>query len=384
MVVGFSVNGDFTSPDGGLTPAFLFRDGMPPGARGELGPGYATPPPGGSPRIAPDFLLQNHVNSYAHQYNLTIQKELRGGMLFEAAYLGNLGHKIGGPPLSQNMIPLVNGRGPAAQNQRLRPFPQYTDVTLLNPPLGNSSYHAMNLKLEKRYANGLNFLMNYTWSKFLDDVQANNELGGVTNNGYTHIELRKLDKSYSGNDLRHRYVGSAVYDLPWGPKRGRPMASPVLDAIAGDWGFGVVAEFRTGSPYGVVEQTNLTNTFSAGQRPNLLRDPAIDTSHSRGDMIASYFDVSAFQAPGVGVFGSAARDVGFGPGFMGLDASVHKRWPIKERFNLQFRGDFFNVPNRPNFANPNTSRGRADFGRISSILVGSTGRRIQLGLRLEF
>jgi hypothetical protein len=384
MILGFSRNGDFTSPDGGLTPAFLFRNGMPSTEREPLGPGFGTPPPGGSPRVTADFILQDQVNSYAHQYNYTIQKELRGGMLFEAAYLGNLGHKLGGPNLSQNMIPLVDGRGPAAQNQRLRPFPQFTDVVMLNAPVGNSSYHAMNLKLEKRYSNGLNFLMNYTWSKFLDDVQANNELGGVTNNGYTHIERRKLDKSYSGNDIRRRYVASAVYDLPWGVRRGRPLGNAFLNAVAGDWGLGTVAEFRTGTPYGAIEQTNLSNTFSAGVRPNLLRDPAINTSRGRGEMIAGYFDVTAFQAPGAGNFGNAAREVGFGPGFVGLDGSIHKRWPIKERFNLQFRADFFNALNRPNFANPNTSRGRADFGRISSILVGSTGRRIQLGLRLEF
>ena len=67
-------------------------------------------------------------------------------MLFEAAYLGNLGHKIGGPNVNINQIPLVNGRGPAAQSQTARPFPQYNNVMLVSPPWGNSTYHALNVK----------------------------------------------------------------------------------------------------------------------------------------------------------------------------------------------------------------------------------------------
>ncbi len=366
LALGFSLNSNFASPDGGLTPAFPLKDGMPSGAREQLGPGFGAVRVGQSARSAPDFILQNHVNAYAHQYNLTLQRELRGNLLAEVAYVANLGHKVGGPNLSYNQIPLVDGRGPARQDQRLRPFPQFSDVILDTPPNGNSTYHALNLKLEKRFSHGLNFLMVYTWSKFLDDVEANNELGGEANNGYQHIELRKLDKSYSGNDIRHRYVVSAVKDLPHG------------------FGVGLVAEFRSGPPYGVVEQVNLTNTFSAGQRPNLVRDPNLGGGRTRGEMVARYFDTDAFQAPGVGVFGNAARNIGFGPGFIGLDVSAHKRWSLGERARLLLRGDFFNLPNRPNFSSPELYRGRADFGRIGSLLPGATGRLIQLGGRLEF
>lgn len=384
LVQGFSLNANFSSPDGGLTPPFLFKNGMPAGQREPIGLGFGAVRVGQAARTAPDFLLQNHVNAYAHQWNLTLQRELRGRLLVEATYLANLGHKVGGANMSQNMIPLVNGRGPARQDQRLRPFPQFGDINLLAPPLGNSAYHALNLKLEKRYSGGLNVLMNYTWSKFLDDVEANNELGGEANNGYQHIELRGLDKSYSGNDIRHRYVASAVYELPFGKGRKRPIASGVLEALAGGWGLGLMAEFRSGVPYGVVEQTNLSNAYSHGQRPNLLRDPRITRARSRGEMIDRYFDTDAFQAPGVSVFGNAARNVGFGPGCIGIDMSANKQWRFGEKLRLQLRGDFFNLPNRPNFDNPGLNRGRADFGRIAALLAGATGRLAQISLRLEF
>ncbi|MBK7927724.1 MAG: hypothetical protein IPJ98_09590 [Bryobacterales bacterium] len=99
--------------------------------------------------------------------------------------------------------------------------------------MGQFHYHALNVKVEKRYSNGLNFLMNYTWSKFLDDVEAGNEVAGGEGNGYTHISLRNLDKSYSGNDLRHRVIASSVYELPIGKGRSVNVDNAVANAIAG-------------------------------------------------------------------------------------------------------------------------------------------------------
>jgi hypothetical protein len=382
LIAGFSLNGNFTSTDGGFTRAFAFRDGMPAIVREPLGPGFGAVAFGAAPRFAPDFIQQDHVSPYSHQYNFTIQKELFGNLLFEAAYIANLSHKLGGQNLNVNQIPLVNGRGPATQSQTARPFPHFNNVTLLSPPWGNSTYHALNLKIEKRYSNGLNFLANYTWSKFLDDVEANNEVAGGEGNGYTHISLRNLDKSYSGNDIRHRLIASSVYEIPVGKGRRLSITNPFANAIVGGWAIGVVAEFRAGAPWGVTELTNTTNTFSASQRPNLSCSPILDSSRPRSDYLAQYFDTSCFSAPGTGIFGNAARNLGFGPGYAGIDASVTKRWALTERYGLQFRSDFYNVPNRPNFASPASARGRGDFGRINSTI--GTGRQIQLSLRFEF
>ncbi|HYI94526.1 MAG TPA: TonB-dependent receptor [Bryobacteraceae bacterium] len=382
FISGFSLNGSFNSPDGGLTQAFFLRDGMPAITRPEIGPGFGAVRVGQAPVLSPDYLQQDHVNPYAHQYNFTIQKEVGGSMLMEVAYLGNLGHKLGGPNVNINQIPLVNGRGPAAQSQTARPFPQYNNVMLVSPPWGNSTYHALNVKLEKRYSAGLNFLVNYTWSKFLDDVEGNGELAGSEGNGYTHIERRAYDKSYSGNDIRHRVIGSTVYELPVGKNRRMDISNPILNAVIGGWSLGFVAELRSGAPWGAIEQTNLTNTFSAANRPNLVCDSALDSGRSRAEMVAMYFNTSCFTAPPAREFGNAARNVGFGPGFIGIDSSLTKRWELTETWRFQFRGDFLNLPNRANFNVPNTVRGRGDFGRITSTI--GTGRQIQLSARLEF
>jgi hypothetical protein len=213
-------------------------------------------------------------------------------------------------------------------------------------------------------------------------VEANNEVAGGEGNGYTHISLRSLDKSYSGNDIRHRLVASTVYEIPVGKGRRLGIENSVANAIVGGWAIGAVAEFRSGAPWGVIEQTNTTNTYSAAQRPNVSCDPNIDGSRSRDQYLAQYFNTSCFSAPGTGIFGNAARNLGFGPGYVGIDASVTKRWSFTERYALQFRSDFYNVPNRPNFAAPASVRGRGDFGRINSTI--GTGRQIQLSLRFEF
>jgi len=386
---GFSLNGSFTSPDGGFTPAFRFREGMPAVTREELGPGLGAVPIGENPRLNPDFFQQNHVNGYAHQWNFTIQRELPFDMLAEAAYTANVGHKLGGPNVTINTVPLVAGqrgtaeapRGPDEQDQTLRPFPQFNNVFHESPPWGNSSYHALNLKLEKRFTQGLSFLHNFTWSRFIDDVESASELGGEAGSGFQHIELRHLDKSLSGNDIRLRYVGNIVYDLPFGRGRAIPFQSALLDQIAGGWGISTIIEIRDGAPFGVIEQTNESNTFSGAPRPNLLRDPELP-SRSTGEEVVEFFDTSAFAAPGNGVFGNAPRNICCGPGFLGIDFSVKKDFFVTERVDVKFRADFFNIINRANFANPGTVRGRGDFGRLSSLQGDS--RQIQFNLRVEF
>jgi hypothetical protein len=384
MSLGFSLSGSFASPDGGYTPAFPFRAGMPSVARDKLGPEYGAVAAGRSVTTAPDFIAPDHVNGYSQQWNLTLQKELRGNILLESAYMANVGHKLSGGNANINMIPLVNGRGPAAQSQAARRFPQFGNLTSISPSWGNSTYHALNVKIEKRFSRGLNILGNYTWAKFIDDVEGSSELGGGNGNGYQHIDARGLDKAMSGADLRHRLAYSSLYEIPLGKGRRWDPGNPVLDHIVGGWTLGGILEARTGAPYGVTESTNRLNAFSESQRPNLLRNPNLPGNRSRDEKIRQFFDTSAFQAPGDGVLGNAARTNGPGPGFFGVDVSVHKLFRITERFGLTFRTDVVNLPNVPNFEAPGQSRGVATFGAIASTLGSATAREIQLSLRLAW
>lgn len=380
----FSRTLDINSPDGGFTPAFMLSEGLPAvqpftdadrvGTFGATISGRRT--------VSPDYIQQHQQNGYSQQWNFTLQKQLPDNILLEAQYQANVGHKLGGQNYNQNMIPLVGGRGPETQSQNARLFPQYNAVWVESPDWGNSTYHSLNLKAEKRFSSGLSYLINYTWSKFIDDVESANELGGEQNNGYTHFQLRHLDKALSGNDIRHRVVASGVYELPVGRGRALPIENPVLNGIIGGWGLGVIAEARTGSPYGIIEQRNESNTFSHGQRPNVAGDHVLSGGRSKEARLLEWFDTSQFTAPGVGVFGNSPRNICCGPGFAVVDVSIQKRFNITEKSRLEFRADFFNIANHANFRIPERRRGNSGFGRIRGTI--GTGRQTQLGLRLEF
>jgi hypothetical protein len=379
---GFGVNAQFTSPDGGFTQAFFLKDGLPVTPKENLGPGFGAVPIGQGPRTAVDYMDPHQVAGYMQQWNFSAQRSLTGNVVGELSYQANVGHKLGGPGINVNISPLVDGHGPARQAQTQRLFPQFSNITWQSPDWGNSTYHAMNLRFEKRYSGGLNLLGNFTWAKFIDDVAAGGELGGAPS-GYQHWQLHRLDKSNSGGDVRRRLMVSSVYDLPFRKGGKWEIHNPVVNAVLGGWGLSVIAEVRDGLPYGATMLTDGSNTFGSSQRPNLLRDPALYQS-SRGNMIARYFDSTAFAAPPAGYYGNAARTVGFGPGVINLDGSVNKQWALHEAWKLRFRTDFYNFPNRPLFANPNNVLGQADFGRVTSVLSGSTGRLIQMSMRLEF
>ena len=174
---------------------------------------------------------------------------------------------------------------------------------------------------------------------------------------------------------------SGVYELPVGSGKPLSIENPALGLVFGGWSLGVIAEARTGSPFGIIEQTNRTNAFAHGQRPNLLGDPTLSGSRSKSERLAQWFDTSLFEAPGVGVFGNSPRNICCGPGFGVVDVSIQKRFSVTEGVRLEFRADFFNIANHANFRIPERRRGNSGFGRIRGTI--GTGRQTQLGLRLE-
>lgn len=376
MTAGFEIAGDYQTPDNGLTPAFLLRNGFPaPPPPVNLNPGFGAVAVGQAVRYAPQFIERNRRLGYSQQWNLTIQRELVGNLLLETAYLGNVGHKLNGPNTSINQVPVALMAAGNAQVRR--PFPQFANVISVAPMWGNSSYHALNVKLEKRFSNGLNFLSNYTWSKFIDDVAAGFENGNAVG-GIQNLYDRRAEKSLSGNDIRHRFNTSSVYELPWGTGR-RWLTSGPAAWLVGGWNLGAILTLQQGSPNGITTQVNGTNAFNPGaQRVNVLRDPALPV----GDRTVSrWFDTAAVVAPPQFTFGNAGRALFTGPGLVNLDVSLLKNFRWSERYNLQVRLESFNLPNRANFDDPGTALGAPGFGVIG---VARSARSLQLGMKLDF
>jgi len=385
--LGFGVLGSFVSPDNGLTPAFLLKDGLPalrvPGEQ-ELNASFGAVRVGQPPSTSVLFLEPgDRRNGYLQTFNFNIQRQLRFNMLVELGYIGTLGHKLAGPTnQSINQVrPELMGPGNA---QIRRPFPQFSDVQVMMAAVGNSTYHGMNLKVDKRASGGLHFQANYTWSRFIDDMEARAELGGSPGSGFANFYDRRADRGLSGNHLSHRFIWSSVYELPIGGGRRFAPGGRVLNGVAGGWSLGYILEMRTGAPYGMVEQTNRTNAFAEAQRPNVVGVARIEGGRSRDGKINGWFNPAAFAQPREFTFGNAGRTSGFGPGAISMDLSILKDFPVVEGQRLQFRAEMLNVENRPAFGLPATGRGAPNIAQIRSLAPGNASRVMQLGLHYKF
>ncbi len=363
---GFEVSGSFSTPDNGSTAPFLLRNGFPGGAaQAQLGPAYGAVPAGSAVKFAPQFIESPRRLGYTEQWNFGIQHDLGWDTVIEVSYLGNEGHRLNGPDTSINQVP-VSKMGPG-NTQVLRPFPQFSNVTLAAPMWGNSNYQALNIKVEKRFSHGLNFQANYTYAKFIDDVAGSFE-GGAGSGGIQNLYNRRAEKARSGNDIRNRFVADSSYDLPLGK-----------GAALGGWSVALIGILQQGGPVGLTMQTNGTNAFTPGaQRVNVLRDPSLGA----GDRsVTRWFDTAAVAAPAPFTFGNAGRALLTGPGLINFSASLLKNIRWHERYNVQFRVEALNFANHPNFGNPGTAFGSAAFGVIST---AKDPRIMQLGLRAEF
>ncbi|HEY2942368.1 MAG TPA: TonB-dependent receptor [Vicinamibacteria bacterium] len=353
-----------------LYDAWKFSDPAPP----------SLPEPGPYPEgYDVKTIDKNLKTGYSLQYSLAVQRELPGGVLFEAAYVGSQGHRL---PFLVNVNQAQPDGTPA-------PFPgvgQVQDVRAI----GDSTYHSGQFKLEKRFSQGLFLLASYTWSKSIDTVSSamydSSVSGGVQN-----IFDVKKNRGPSDWDVPHRFSLSYVYDLPYGKNRSGGKRS-VLESLFGDWQVSGLFVARSGMPGTVT----VGNPIPGGDaRPNLLHDPNLPASERTVD---HWFDTTAFVANRAAdgktlLAGDAGRNIIRGPAYYNVDMGLIKLIPVKNDLRLQLRVEAFNLTNTPHFAMPVLRMSDPAFGKIThtrnSTNFGSTAtsfanRMIQLAVKLEF
>lgn len=385
---GFSIQGSF----GTLRPtdaAFLLRNGLPPiiePTEADLVPGFGAVAIGDQPTFSPQFFQpENRPNPYLLTYNFNIQRRLPADMLFEVGYLSTIGHKLTVPgsatqnQIHPSQIGLVDSAGVAPQV--LRPFPQFSNVVMISPTFGDSEYHGVNFKLEKRYSSGLQFQTNYTWSKAMDNVEGRNELGGEAGNvPFANQYDRRAAWSLGGSHIAHRAIVSVVYELPF------RFGNSALQHIAGGWTIGTIIEARTGPPFSLY-WGNASQVYPTAARIRAeASGPYAQNPNWRSNVKGEkFFDTSVFGRPGRFTFGNVGRNAFIAPGALRADASLIKTISMPwEGHSLQFRGEVINVPNRANFGLPNGNAQNRAFGNITGLTVGASGRIVQLGLRYGF
>lgn len=370
--LGFSTDSRIAATQPGINAAMRMRDGFPAVPRvpvDQLGAGFGAVPVGQRTTAAVTFFERSRATPVSYQYNLDIQRELAENLLLEVSYIANLSRKLTAPDLSINQVPpSMVGPGNA---QLRRPFPQFTNVTMINPALGSSTYHGGFVKVERRYTAGLSLLAHYTFSKFLDDVASFSEIGD--SGSYSNFYNRRLDKGRSGSDIRHRAVLSGVYDLPLLQNRGW------MTRFFGGWRMGIIGSLQSGPPFTVFSFTNETNAFPpGGVRADIVGDPNLDSGQRT---LARWFNTAAFKSPAPYRFGTSGRGIVSGPGTINMDSSFTKRFPIKDTWRAELRGEFFNLFNNTNFNLPGHAVGAPTFGLVNSAKAARSG---QLAFRIDF
>ena len=306
---------------------------------------------------------------YNEVWNLAVQHALGANTTVEAQYVGS--RTVHADSSTALNIP-VPGAG-AVQSRR--PFPALNAFTSIRWD-GWADFHALTLKLNRRFSHGLTFQTNYTWSKSLDDASD----PGTTNNEYNlpqNVYDLPAEKALSSFDHRQRLVASAVYDLPFSNG-----ATGWLRALVRGWQTGVILAVQTGAPFTVnlpvgADPANIGTVNGVNiERPNLVGDP------NHGPQTpGAWFNTAAFAVPAAYTFGTAGRNAVYGPGYADLDLSLQKIVTLREGLNLQLRGEAYNALNHPNFDIPGRIFGSATFGQISS---AENAREIQLALKLIF
>lgn len=345
-------------------------------------------------------------SSYAQQFNLNLQRELPASILVEAGYVGSRGVKIpiafqlnqladeflslGNQLLEQVPNPFfgIVASGPnsgrtIARGRLLRPFPHFDGVNFPNREAGSSTYHSFQLRAEKRFASGLSLLLGYTASKLISDVSSDKGFAGDIAAPIQDSNNRRLDRSLSPQDNSQRLVFSYLYDLPLGAGKrwlaGRPRAA---QALVSGWQLSGITSFQTGHPLILATSTNNTNSFGGGSRPNNNGSSANLDSSDRS--LERWFNTGVFSQPPPFTFGNTGRtlpDVRE-PGVSNFDFSMLKNTRLTEEFHLQFRAEFFNIFNTPQFRTPGTSLGTGQFGVIGG--QANSPRQIQFGLKILY
>lgn len=346
------------------------------------------------------------------QWSLTVQRQLTRSTSFDLAYAGNRGsrltadRRILGPAANANSTSVLElgpsllsaGAGPASASSRvdmpyrgfarsvaqsLRPFPHMLNIGYLNVPAGNSFFHALRARLERRFSDGLQLRASYAWSK-LTGMGAGrvSPWDGLGHGPQNPVDTQSLERGLSLDDIPHRVLAAFTQEVPFFRERREGLIGKVL----GGWSVSGLLRIEAGTPVNVVMANDLAPFLFNGQkRPDILTERVrIDHDGSFDDATDRFFDPAAFADPGPLSFGTASRTMNFVRGFHNVaeDFMVYKDAWVNPKFKVRFETQLANAFNRVVFCDPNRNWSASSFGRVFSQC--NLPRSVRFGLRLDF
>jgi len=318
------------------------------------------------------YALNPHLKTPTmYQWNLAIQRELVPNLSLEVAYVGNKGTYLE-RAIPQN-LPQVSSTDLRPFQDR-RPRPQF-GTGFYYDNRENSNYNALEVKMEKRYSQGVSFLVGYSWSKVIDG--SSNDQGGG-DGADNPFNLRTM-RGRSNFDVGQRFIASFSAELPFG--KGKAFASSLssaADMIIGGWQVQGIVTFQGGFPFTPTIASDPANVaFAYARRPDVIGTGKVDSCRPE-----QCFNIADFRVPSAFTIGNAGRNILRGPGLNNWDLAIFKNFKFTERITLQFRAEAFNAFNHTNFNNPNNNiELPTQGGRVFSAKDPRIG---QFGLKLYF
>ena len=349
-------------------------------------PNLASPANFSTANTRTNFTPSNYRTTYVQSWHFTVQREVAKDLVLDIAYVGNKG--TGLMILGDYNQANPNGVGqniPLAQRRPIQGF----DNIQISYGGGHSTYHGLQWKVEKRYAQGLYLLNSFTWSKAIDNAAGHLE---SFNNDNSRVNYRNLpgEKGLGSYNQPWNNTTTIVWELPYG--KGRKWGSsvnPIVGAVLGGWRVTGINTMTAGQPinisYGPPTAFQVS-TLAPTYRPIYLGGSLYSTERSA----TNYFNKAAFIAPSTlnandptQPFGNLGRNVAVTPGIYNFDFGLHKDFPLKrEGMRIEFRSEFFNLFNKTNLGAPSANVLAGNFGTITTL--SSPARQIQFALKLVF
>ena len=334
-----------------------------------------------------DYIPANSPWPYIQNWFFSVEREVARDTVLEVAYNGN--HSLRLPIIADYNQATPNAPGGTLTYQQRAPIPTYGPITWVDPA-GNDHYNGLSVRLEHRFSYGLYFLNSFTWGRAIgDSEQALEYYAGYVQANPQNIHNLGAEAGPSSFDVHFNNVTSVVYEIPFG--KGRKFGAgmnPVIDAVLGGWELNTINTAHTGTPLSVYYTPPTANAVSGlsndyrGEpflRPNVSGS---STSQSKSQLINTYFAGYTFSIPPANApFGNLGRNAFRSLGLEQWDMAVDKTFRVSEFAKIQFRSEFFNLPNHTNFGIPNTNYGATAFGTIRSTYPA---RQIQFALKAIF
>jgi hypothetical protein len=321
------------------------------------------------------------------QWNLTLEHQFWGNTLVGASYAGTKGTHLS---LNRNLNAAVYIPGEcagvpcstAANEIQREPYPALASIPD-NESVGNSSYNALQLIVQRRVAAGLTISSNYTWGKDIDTVSSN--ANGTLYSGFNTVSDPFNLKAYRGlsdDDLSYSLATSCIWQVPTSKSN-----SFVLKHVLSRWMVTGIWMLQGGMPFSIY--SGVDNSLTGGGMdfadyvPGV--SPKLNTGRPHAQLTQEYFNVAAFQQNATGTFGNTGRNILRGPGFDNVDLALMKMIPLKsEQRYLTIRGEFFNIMNTPHFSSPNGANGGLTTPEFGQILSARDPRIIQVAMKLNW